>query len=321
MVNKVEISYKTIIFTVVFLISIWLVIQIRDLLLLLFIAFIIMSAISPTIDKLENFRLPRVISILLFYVIGLSIIGAIASLIMPPLVTQSIRLATKLPDFINSYIPFAHLNVDTLAQQIIPVGGGVIKLSVGVFSNFVTIVTFLVFTFYFLLERKRLEKDLLNFVGPQAGEKIFTVIRAVEIKLGAWVRGELALMTIIGITSFIGLSILKVDYALPLAILAGFLELVPIIGPIVSAVPAILVALGSSPGLAIAVIALYILIQQAENNLIVPSVMNKTIGISPLVTIIALMIGGRLAGIIGALISIPLVVVLQIVIREVLKYK
>lgn len=321
MTNKVEISHKTIIFFFLFLVSIWLFIQIRDILLLLFVTFILMSALSPIVDRFEKFRIPRAVAILIIYVISIFIIGLAGTLVVPPLVTQSARLVVRLPDFINSVIPSSHLNLDNIIQQVIPVGEGVVKISVGIFSNFITLITFLVFTFYFLLERKKLEKDLVEFVGNEVGERIFSVISQVEVKLGAWVRGELALMTIIGITSFIGLSILRVDYALPLAIFAGFLEVVPIIGPIVSAIPAVLVAFGTSPGLAIVVVVLYILIQQLENNLVVPTVMKKAVGLSPLITILALMIGGRLAGVVGALMSVPIVVVLQIILKDILKYK
>ena len=321
MTNKVEISHKTIFFIILFLLSIWLVIQIRDILLLLFVAFILMSALSPTVDRLEKLHIPRAIAILIIYIIGIFIIGVIGTLVVPPLVTQSARLVMKLPDFINTIVPSSHLNLDNIIQQIIPIGEGVVKLSVGIFSNFITIISFLVFTFYFLLERKKLERDLVEFVGTEAGERIFLIISQVETKLGAWVRGELALMTIVGVACYIGLSILRIDYALPLAIFAGFLEVVPIIGPIVSAIRAVLVAFGTSSGLAIVVVALYTLIQQLENNLIVPTVMKKAVGLSPLITILALMIGGRLAGVVGALISVPIIVVLQIILKDILKYK
>ncbi|MCL5019991.1 MAG: AI-2E family transporter [Patescibacteria group bacterium] len=321
MVNKVEISHKTIFFIIFLLLGVWLIVQIRDILLLLFVAFILMSALSPTVDRLEKLRIPRALAILIIYIIGIFIIGLVGTIIVPPLLTQSGRLIVKLPDFINTIFPSSRFNMDNVIQQIIPVSEGFVKISLGIFSNFITMITFLVFTFYFLLERKRLEKDLIGFVGPAAGERIFSVISQVEVKLGNWVRGELTLMTIIGIASYIGLLILKVDYALPLAIFAGFLEVIPIMGPIISAIPAVLVAFGTSPGLAIVVVALYILIQQLENHLIVPTVMRRAVGLSPLITILALAVGGRLAGVIGALISVPIIVVLQIILKDTLKYQ
>lgn len=319
MVNKVEVSHKTIFFTVLFIITLWVLVQIKDILLLLFISFILMSALSTVVDNIEKMRVPRALAILLIYIIVLSVLGIVGSVIFPPLVTQSVKLISKLPDFINSVLPDSRIDIETIIQQVIPVGEGVVRFSVGIFSNFITIITLLVFTFYFLLERKKLEDDLINFIGIDAGKKIFSVITEVEIKLGAWTRGELALMTIIGITTYIGLIILKIDYALPLAIFAGILEIVPIIGPIISAVPAVLVAFSVSPGLALVVVVLYTLIQQLENHLIVPTVMRKAVGLRPLVTILALMIGGRLAGVGGALLAIPILLTLQVVVGNLLK--
>lgn len=313
MINKVEVSHKTIFFTVLLLIGLWLIFQIKDIILLLFVSFILMSALSSVVDQIERRRIPRALAILLVYIVILSLFALVGTLVFPPLVTQSVKLVTKLPEFINSVFPNSRINIETIIQQIIPVGGGVVKFSVGIFSNFITTITLLVFTFYFLLERKNLENDLLRFVGEEAGKKIFSVIAEIESKLGAWVRGELALMTIIGVFTFIGLTILKIDYALPLAIFAGILEIVPIIGPIISAVPAVLVAFSISQGLAIVIAVLYTLIQQLENNLFVPTIMRRAVGLRPLVTILALMIGGRLAGAPGALLSVPIVVVLQII--------
>ncbi len=321
MVNKVEVSHKTILFTVLFLASLWIIFQIRDILLILFVAFILTSAISPIIDKLEKKHITRPLAILIIYIFGLAIIATIVTLVMPPLINETVRLASRLPEFINSIFPQSQIDFDTIFRQIIPVGTGVVRFSVGIFSNVLSIITLLVITFYFLLERKKLEGYLTDFIGNEAGKRIYTIVSEIEMKLGAWVRGEFTLMTIIGLTSYLGLTILKVDYALPLAIFAGFLEIVPIIGPIISAIPAVLVAFATSPGLALVVAALYTLIQQLENSFIVPTVMKKAVGLPPLVTILALMIGGRLAGVGGAMLSVPIVLVLQVVAGNLLKLK
>jgi predicted PurR-regulated permease PerM len=131
-------------------------------------------------------------------------------------------------------------------------------------------------------------------------------------------RGQLALSFIIGGAAYLGLSILSVPYALPLAILAGIMEVVPVIGPIVSAIPAILIAYLISPFLALMVALIYFVIQQLENHLIVPQVMNKAVGLNPLVVILAIAIGGRLLGISGALLAVPITVVIQIITEDIL---
>ncbi len=318
MINKIEVSHKTIIFTALFFISIWLVVQIKDIILLLFVSFILVSAISPVVEKLEKMRIHRAIAIFVVYILGLGLIAIVGTLVVPPLVTQTIKLATRLPEFVNTILPDTRLDLNTIFGQVVPVGSGIVRFSVGVFSNLISIITLLVVTFYFLLERKNLDSYLSNFLGTQLGKKTYLVIAEIENRLGAWVRGELALMTIIGVLTFIGLFILRVDYALPLAIFAGAMEIIPIIGPIISAVPAVLVAASISPPLALVVVVLYTLIQQLENSLVVPSVMRKAVGLPPLVTILSLMVGGRLAGIGGALLSVPVVVVLRIILGHLL---
>jgi len=124
-------------------------------------------------------------------------------------------------------------------------------------------------------------------------------------------------MIIIGLLTFIGLTLLGIDYALPLAIFAGFLEIIPSFGPFISAIPAVLVGLLISPLMALAVIALYFLIQQVENNFIVPQLMAKECGLNPLVTIIALIVGFKLGGVIGAILAVPVVLLIEIILTEI----
>ena len=214
-------------------------------------------------------------------------------------------------------MPYWNIDVTTLTRQIAPISENIVKVTVGVFSNLITTLAVLVFTFYFLLERPRASQTLTSLVGESMANKTLNILRLIEKRLGGWVRGELLLMLSIGIASYIGLTILHVDFALPLAIIAGVLEIVPTIGPIVSAIPAILVALATSPFLAVSVVALYFIIQQVENNVLVPLVMKKSIGFSPLVTLLSVMIGARFAGIVGAILAVPFVLVLKVIITEV----
>lgn len=314
--SKIEVSYRTIIFAVVFLAGLWALIQIRDILFLLFIAFLLMTAIRPLVVILERIRIPRIMSILLVYAVVFGLFGVSLAGTIPLLVTQSTRLITDLPSFAARVLPFWNIDVGTLTRQIAPISENIVKVTVGIFSNIITTLTVLVFTFYFLLERPRASQTLSPLVGESMTNRTLDILRQIERRLGAWVRGELLLMVTIGVLSYIGLSILHVDFALPLAIIAGVLEIVPTIGPIVSAIPAVLVALAVSPFLALTVVALYFIIQQVENNLLVPIVMKKSIGFSPLVTILSVMIGGRFAGVVGAILAVPLVLVLQIIINE-----
>ena len=214
-------------------------------------------------------------------------------------------------DLFEKVLPYWNIDARSISQQIAPISENIVKLTVGIFSNLLTTLTVLVFTFYFLLERRKLEDMLAQTMGVDAADRIVSTLKEVESRLGAWVNGQIFLMILIGVSVYIGLTVLHVEFALPLAIIAGVLEIVPMIGPIVSAVPAILVALTISPFLALSVGALYFIVQQVENNIFVPLVLKKSVGLSPIVTIFALMVGARLAGVVGAILAVPVVLVLQ----------
>lgn len=310
--SKIEVSHKTIIFTVVFLLSLWVLFQIRDILFLVFIAFILMAALRPLVDWLSWARVPRVVAILLIYGIVFGFFGVSLAGTIPTLVIQSTKFLIELPTFLEKVLPYWNIDARALSQQIAPISENILKLTVGIFSNILTTLTVLVFTFYFLLERKKLESMLTNVMGEDAAQRVTFALKEVELRLGAWVNGQILLMALVGVSVYFGLTLLHVDFSLPLAIIAGVLEIVPMIGPIVSAIPAILVALTMSPLLALSVVALYFIVQQVENNILVPLVLKKSVGLSPIVTIFALMVGGRLAGIVGAILAVPMVLVLQV---------
>ncbi len=313
MTSKIEISHRTIIFTLLLIASVWIVLQIRDILFLLFIAFILMSALRPFVEWLSRLHVPRFIAVLGIYGIVLGFLGISFLGSIPTIVLQSTRLAHELPQFVEKVMPYWNIDTGALTQQIAPIGENILKLTVGIFSNMVTTVTVLVFTFYFLIERRRVENILLDTFGDTQAKTVLVVLRDIELRLGAWVRGQLLLMFLVGGGVYLGLTLLRVEFALPLAILAGLLEIVPMIGPIVSAVLAVLVALATSPLLALSVVALYFIIQQVENGVIVPFVMRKSVGLAPVITILSLLIGSRLAGVTGAILAVPIVVVLHIV--------
>lgn len=323
MPRKIEISHRTIIFFVFFLLFLWLLFYLRVVLILLFFAIILMAALNPLIDKLERWKIPRVLGIILIYLLIFALIGFAIAGIIPPLVDQTQTLISRFPSYLESlrWMGVDEKVIDSQINQLIEkiglISGGVIKTFRGVFQNFLNLIVLVVISFYLLLERKNLDKYLLKFLGP-AGEKTGArIVDRIEKRLGGWVRAEILLMIIVGLLSYIGLRLLGVDFALPLAILAGILEIIPNIGPIISAIPAVLAGLIISPLTALAVAALYFLVQQVENHFIVPQVMAKEIGINPLVTILALIAGFKLGGFVGAILAVPVVLLIEIVLTEV----
>lgn len=321
MPRTIEISHRTIIFILVLLGGIWLVLQIRDILYLLFISYILMTALRPLVEGLVNLKIPRVMAVLLMYILIFGGLGGIVASSIPSIASQSNRLIQEFPSLAERVIPALDINIQAITQEIAPITQNILRVGVEVFNNIINIVTILVFTLYLLLSRNTLKQTLKQFTNEETGDRIHSALQDVEGKLGAWARGQFILMVVIGVMVYIGLVILKIEYALPLAVLAGLLELVPMIGPIVSAVPAVLIALTVNPILAVSVAAMYFVIQQFENHLIVPFIMRKAVGFSPIITIVAFMIGARFAGVVGAILAIPAILVIQVVVTNLLEYR
>ena len=316
MLTKVEISHKTIVFTLILLASIWFILQIGDLLLLLFLSFILMSGLRPIVDWLEKRRVPRIIAIFLMYIVVFGFVGVAIAGLIPALGTQSTNFVKELPLFISRTFPAFSIDFQSIVGQVAPVGENLLKFTVNIFSNIFATLTLLTFTFYFLLERKHLQDMLSGLLGIDLGMHVFGIMTRLEKRLSAWVSGQLMLMLFIGGIVYIGLFFLGIEFAVPLAVLAGLFEIVPTIGPILSAAPAILVAFAHSPVLALSVFALYVIVQQIENNILVPLVMKKSVGLSPVLTILALMIGGRFGGIAGAILAVPILLTIQEIIMS-----
>jgi predicted PurR-regulated permease PerM len=316
--SKIEISHKTIIFIVVLLAAIWFVLEIRDILFLLFVAYILKSTLHPIVESLEKRKIPKIISILTIYIFLIGLIMVSISSLVPALIYQTTHFINNFPKYLEFIKPYYQVDISSLSQQLTPIGQNIISFTVNLFSNIVTTMTVLVFTFYLLLEHNRVFNAIKRLLPSDISEKVISTIESVESSLGAWLRGEFILMFFIGLLSYIGLTLLRVDYALPLAIIAGLTEIIPIIGPFIAGAIATLVALTTSPLLALAVVALYFIIQQLENNLIVPFVMKRAVNLTPLITIVALMIGSRLAGITGAILAIPIVLMIRCIFWAVL---
>ncbi|HBC73046.1 MAG: hypothetical protein UX91_C0006G0234 [Candidatus Amesbacteria bacterium GW2011_GWB1_47_19] len=316
MEQKIEISHRTIIFTAIFMGAIWFTIQIRDILLMLFVSVILMSALNPAVDKMEKQGVPRSLSIVIAYILLWLVIGSVLAGIVPPLVDQTGRLIRLLPQAVGN-IDFFNTHQYEINQQILTrlssLPANILNITVSVFGNLINFLTTIVITFYLLLERKNLNRYLGILFSGESPAKVEKLITEIERRLGGWIRGELVLMLAVGILTYVGLVILGLDIALPLAILAGLLEIVPNIGPIISAIPAVIVGFMVHPIMGLSTVALYFLVQFLENNFLVPKVMQKAVGVNPLVSILALMIGFRLAGPAGAVLSIPAILIIQTV--------
>jgi predicted PurR-regulated permease PerM len=179
------------------------------------------------------------------------------------------------------------------------------------FTSVFSFVMVIVISFYLAVQRNGIE-DIIRLVSPLRSEEyLLGLWKRVETKIGRWLQGQLLLAVIIGPIVFLGLTLLGVKYALTLAILASVFELIPFFGPILSAVPAVILGFADGVPIGLMVLGLYVVVQQFENHLIYPLVVRKIIGVPPLLVVISLIIGVKLAGFMGLILAVPAATVLM----------
>lgn len=322
-VKKVDISHRTIIFSVLFLIGLWFLYQIRGILLAFFISIILMGALNPTIEKLEKIGIHRIISILIIYLLILAILaGSIAGLV-PALVDQTDSLVKTLLELEGKFtlwgIPVINLGPELEGLSGLPTQ--IIKAVVVFASNLVSLLTILIITFYLLLERRNLDKYLSFLFKGEGHQRADKLVDRLEERLGGWVRTQFFLMTVVGLLTYIGLKILGYKYALFLSIIAGLLEIIVYVGPLFSAVLIGLIGFITSPMLGILGAAWLVIVQQLQSNILVPVTIEKSLGVNPLITILSLAVGFEIAGIKGAILSIPVYLTLEVILLEFLPFK
>lgn len=327
MENKVkyEISTFTIIKIIIAIFAVWFFYAIREIVVLFFIVLVIVAALGPLVDKMAK-HIPRILALIFLSIVFLGGLTAIGFLIIPPIVNQISQLAINLPHYISKLGPFYSSaknivpnyqeSLLNLSSQLGQVGSGIYTTTVGFISSIVGAVTVLVLSFYVLLEQNSLRQFLHQTIPSEHKEKIFDVIRKIGSKMGSWLRGQVALMFIIAIADGIALFFLGVPYALTLAVWGGLMEVVPYIGPWLGLVPALIIALTISPWKALFVLIAYLLIQQLEGQFLVPKIMGKAVGLSPVIIILSLLSGAKIMGILGMFIAVPVAAALSVIILE-----
>lgn len=321
--TKIEISSRTIVFTIALLIALKFLWIIKDLIFSLFIALIIVSALKPIVSFLEKKGIPRLLAAIFVYGLFIFGISNTFGLIFPSLVTEITHLFRNLPLMIQKSPPYisSFINSETLGQYIPNITTKAFDLIKSIFSNALFIISTLFFGFYLLLEENAGKKFLLKFYEEKELKQAFSIIDKIEKRLSFWFWGEVILMITIGVMTYIGLNLIGMRYPLALAVFAGLLEVIPNIGPITSVIPATIIGLSQSYFLGFAAVTLYFIVQQLENHLIVPLVMKKAVGLNPIATLMALIIGGKLAGVLGILLSVPIMLFLETTLVEVLKVR
>jgi len=321
-----EITPRTIILGLIAVAAAWVLVQIRVVLLAIFVASIFGLALDPLVIKLKKLRVPRPIGVFLVFLSFLAILLGLLTYGFTPMVNQIGKFIVNLPQFLapilNSLgpLPFAAELQQQLVSQATILSANILTIAGAVVSNVLFLVVILFLTFYFLLDWENLKARLTGMLNSRAQVRVRRIVESMEKYLGGWMRGQLLLMVVVGVLVYLGLFALGVEYALPLAVIAGLFEVIPTIGPVLSAVPAILVGFGTSFGLGVWILLLYVIVQQLENSLIVPNVMGRAVGFSPLTTLLIVFAGAQLFGIGGAVLSIPVALVLNILIKDLLDW-
>jgi predicted PurR-regulated permease PerM len=272
-------------------------------------------------------RVPRWLAILLLYVAFLLVAALILALVLPPLVQQVGQLAQDMPAYLDQLQRFliarGVLKPRTSWTALLPnlqqpgaVLTNVFGAVQGVLGVFGALITVLILPFYLLLESASIHASLLRTVKPENRARADRMARAATIKVGAWLGGQLLLSVIIGTTATIGFWIIGVPYFYVLGLLAAVGEMIPVVGPIIAAVPAILLGLTVSPQTALIVLAYCWAQQFVENNLLVPRIMERQVGVSPVTIMVALLVGSTLLGLVGAILAVPSAAIVQLILRE-----
>jgi predicted PurR-regulated permease PerM len=319
-IQKIEITPKTIWYTLGSLLGLYTLYQIRSIVVLLFISFILMTAVNPLVRRTLKWKIPTIVVMLVVYVGIITLISTVVASLVPAVVAQTKGLSAALPSYLSSLEDIFNTQIDTslTSNYLSSIPSNILKIAAGAFNNILNVMAVFFMTYYLVMERPLLHKYLLRFFDDKDAEKkAENVVQLVEDQVGGWVRGELLLMAIIGVMTYIGLISLGIPYALPLAVLSGLLEAVPNLGPTIAAIPAILIGFTVSPIVGLGALAMSVLIQQLENNLVVPKIMESATGTAPLVTILVLLVGYTLGGIAGAVLAMPIFLTLRTILKEV----
>ena len=311
----------------------YLLYQVRSVLLLVFISVFLAVALGPAVGFFRRRRIPKGLSILIVYILIAASIVGVGLLIVPPIVTQVDELAGKIPHYLQDlrknkqfakYDDKYHISqkineqAAKLPSHLGEAAGALKSITVGVFGALVQLVTVLTMTFFLLLDGERISGFLLRQRGPENEQRYRAIAADVYRSIAGYVAGNLLISVIAGLVAYITMLILDVPFAVPLAVLMAFLDLIPLVGATLGGVAiGIVTAFNDFPTDTIIWAIVFIVYQQIENNVIQPVVYRRTVNVPPLMVIVAILIGGSLLGILGALVAIPIAASLQIIVRDV----
>ena len=322
-ITKIEISTGTFLRAMLIVLGFVFLYLIRDVVSIVLLSVVIASAIEPAAQWFMRYGFPRVLSVLFVYIIAFSFLIAAFYIIVPPLFSE---ISVVSPDsFIKGasgvfYEYFPQLPVymsdaltyliESSQDYLDKFAGGFFQATSAVFGGALSLILVVVISFYLSVQDRGIE-NFLRIVTPMEYERyVLDLWSRARRKIGSWLQSQILLGVLIGVMVYLGLTILQIKFALSLAILTAIFELIPVFGPVLAAIPAVLIAFLQSPTLGLVVMVFYFVVQQFENHLIVPVVFKKAVGVPPILVVIALIVGGKLGGLFGLLLAVPVAAVL-----------
>lgn len=334
---RITLTTASLIRIILVLLGLYFAFLIRDILVILFASIVLASAFDPWVSWMKKRGLPRSLGITLIYATALLFVGVTAYLIVPPIVAQFGQLLNDLPAYLDHFNKFlasfrsytaSYSWLEHIRTSVINLNSNLQGATNGIFSTLFNIVggifslvIILVITFYMVVEHNAIKKLIWSLTPESKQVHVMEIFNQMQKKIGLWFRGQLILCLAVFALTYAGLSVFGIKYALILALVSGLAEFIPYLGPILGGIPAVFLSLGQSSNLAIYVAILYIIVHEVENNLLVPKIMQKALGMNPIVTIVVLMIGFSLGGLLGALLSIPVATAALVVFDDMLHKK
>jgi predicted PurR-regulated permease PerM len=319
------------------IVMVWTIYLIRGPLLLIYVSVLFATGMAPLVQWIERQRVraisirrvPRGLAILVIYGTVIGLVVALAAAVLPAMVVQAEEFWKNLPSYLDQaqqkIASWGLISPDTSYKDLLQrapanSGGNVFAIILatlgGVVGSVFGLVSILLLTFYFLIEAEDILNVFQRLFRREQRQRVGGVISKAATKISAWLGGQLLLGLIIGTMSAIGFALMGVPYFFVLAVIAGIGEMIPMVGPLLSAIPAVGVALTVSPGMALAVAGFCWALQLIENNVLVPKVMGQTVGLSAVTVIISLAIGSELLGFAGALLAVPTAAIIQVLFEE-----
>lgn len=309
----------------------------RDIIALVFVALFLAALMHPAVRWGAQRRIPKGVMVFLMYIILFTVLVFIFALLIPMVLHQMGNLSQKigssivmLSTHVQQFRDFSQqfgladdvsFGIASLQNQITRTASGLFSTLTGVFGGLIGLVVVLVMAFYMVVQEEEAAQAFRNLVPPRHQEFVMHILVSAQEKIRAWLRGQLFLSLTIGVLYYVALLVLGVEGAFVLALFAAFTEFIPYLGPMLGGLPVMIVAFSDSPVKALLAFVAVVVIQQFENHVLVPKVMQRTLGLNPLISIIAVLIGAKVYGIVGALLAIPLATILSVVLTEIYRYR